>query len=113
LEFGPESDGRHPVELRILGQAFVKQLTCPECGQARDVRLRLIGRLRAAERLCAACGGEMRVTGFDMIERLNPDELPGATLDRPLRTFGIRLGDVVTLSAAEGERHFEIGTGER
>jgi adenylyltransferase/sulfurtransferase len=112
LKFGPESDSRHPPALRILGQAFVKRLTCLECGQTRDVRLRLIGRLRAAERLCAACGGEMRVTGFDMIERLNPAELPEVTLGRSLWSFGIRLGDVVTLSTAEGERHFQIGTGD-
>ena len=112
LAFVSQSNGRHPSALRIPGQAFVKQLTCFACGYTRDARLRLIGRLRTAERRCGACGGEMRVAGFDMIERLNPAELPGATLDRPLRSFGIRLGDVVTLSTAEGDRHFEIGTGE-
>ncbi|MGD0948413.1 MAG: ThiF family adenylyltransferase [Candidatus Binatia bacterium] len=107
-----QSNGRHPSALRIPGQAFVRQLTCHECGQTRAARLRLIGRMRTAERRCGTCGGEMRGAGFDMIERLNPAELPEATLERSLRSFGIRSGDVVTLSTAEGERHFEIGTGE-
>ncbi len=96
--------------MRVAGQIFAKKVTCRSCGHTQDVHLQLTGRLRRSDRHCAACGGEMRATGFDLIEWLNPAELCGSTLERSLRSFGIRSGDVVTLRTAEGERHFEIRT---
>jgi hypothetical protein len=114
LAFGRQNKETAAVlAVRVAGQIFAKRATCRSCGHTRDVDLRLTGRLRPGERRCAACGGEMGAMGFDMIEWLIPAELPGATLVRPLRSFGVRSGDVVTLRTAEGERHFEVGTAER
>ena len=113
LALGRQASGTPDVlSVRVAGQTFAKRVTCHGCGRTQDVHLRITGRLRPGERRCAACDGEMRATGFDMIEWLHPAELPRVTLERSLRSFGIRLGDVVRLSTAEGERHFEIGTGE-
>lgn len=111
LDLGGENGVGASLALKLTGDAFVKRLTCAACGQTRDGHLRLLGRLGAAEQQCAACGGQMLATGFDLLEWLHRSNLDAPTLRRPLRSFGLCAGDVLTIAAASGERHLQIGLG--
>jgi adenylyltransferase/sulfurtransferase len=113
FELGRQSvGGDGALALHVESTLFVRRLTCTACGRVRTLFPRPLSRLRPADRRCAGCGAPMVAGGFDMIECLRPADLPGGMLARPLRSLGLRGGDVFTLTGAAGERHFEIGTRE-
>ena len=47
--------------------------------------------------------------GFDLDHRLDPATLPPRAFHRSLGAFGLRRGEVFTVTHAEGARHFELG----
>ena len=96
--------------LRVEGQAFVRQLTCPRCGEARALHWRLSGRL-GPERQCPRCQRRMVAAGFDVVEWLREGDLPPGWDDRPLCDLGLRTADVVTVRAGDAERHVQLGMG--
>jgi hypothetical protein len=51
--------------------------------------------------------------GFHLRDSLHAGELRRSDLRRSLHSLGLRSGDVLTLTGANGgERHFELGGGE-
>jgi molybdopterin/thiamine biosynthesis adenylyltransferase len=96
--------------VRVPGHTFVRRLCCIACGRSRTL-LRLSHRLSARLRRCAACGHPMQAAGFDMLASLRRADLPDALLRRPPRSLGLLAGDVIALGAADGERYFQLGTG--
>lgn len=95
------------IRLSVAGQPFLTQLACAACGTIRPL-LRLVVALRRRDLRCAACGHLNVPRGFDIDHRLDPATLPVAALDRPLASFGVRSGDVVTLTHAGGVRRFAL-----
>jgi hypothetical protein len=81
---------------------------CAACGAARPIA-RLAVTLRSRDRVCAVCGQENVPRGFDLSDCIDPAALPAGALRRPLRAFGLRGGDVFTITHAGGARHFELG----
>lgn len=106
LEIGGERLGAVPT-LRVDGRRFVFEVRCTECGRARRP-WRLAGRLTPGDRRCAACGAATEAAGWGQTERLEPAELSPRLRARPLAAYGLRRGDVVSLSANGMERHFEL-----
>jgi molybdopterin/thiamine biosynthesis adenylyltransferase len=100
----PGSDAT--VTMRVAGSHFVSAMTCRACGRKKQL-LRLEASLGAAALECR-CGGEMVAAGFDRLEQLDLSTLPAQLLQRPLRRLGLRHRDVVTVSGAGEERHFEL-----
>ena len=98
--------------LTVEGQRFVTQLACATCGDTRPIA-RLAVTLRARDRVCVPCGQENAPRGFDLSDRLDPALLPVEALRRSLGEFGLRDGDVFTITHAGGTRHFELGTPHR
>jgi len=88
--------------LRVLGQSFVTALTCGRCGDRREeFRLNVSFRARPAE-ACGRCGHEMVPTGFDTTDELHSTSLPAGVLSSSLRDLGIRHGDWLHVSGADG-----------
>ncbi|MGD0767571.1 MAG: ThiF family adenylyltransferase [Tepidisphaeraceae bacterium] len=86
---------------------WVTRLVCPLCGQqARTLRLQ--GRIGAKLRLCSQCGGEMQPMGFYLLPRLDVRSAGDRLLARPLRRFGLRAGDVLTLNGSHESQHVEL-----
>jgi molybdopterin/thiamine biosynthesis adenylyltransferase len=98
--------------LRLEGQVFVKKLTCPRCGDTRELPWRLSGRL-GPDQHCARCGRRRLATAFDVVEWLRPTDLPSAALAQPLHSLGFRTADVLTVRDAKGARHFQLGVTDR
>ncbi len=97
--------------LQVVGQPFVNRLTCRRCGNKRSL-LRLRVSLRAASYKCSRCGSTMVAGGFDTIDRLELSALPQRTLGRPLKSIGVRRGDILRISAPDDEtRYVEIAGG--
>lgn len=94
--------------LRVEGQLFVTRLTCPSCGTTRALRWRLSGRL-GAEQQCAPCRRRMLALGFDASEWLRQSAVPPELLATPLSSLGLRTGEVLSVRAAHGVRHFQLG----
>jgi molybdopterin/thiamine biosynthesis adenylyltransferase len=104
---GGPADG---TRLRVIGQPFVKRLTCPDCGERRDfVRLKVSLR----RYWCWNCHGEMVATGYDTRDELVVDALPPQMLGRSLHSIGVRAGDVLAVSGASGERKIVVGDEDR
>jgi hypothetical protein len=97
------------VYVRLESKPFVKRLTCG-CGRAKEM-LHLECSLAGSRRRCA-CGRKMMAAGFDLIEKLEAADLSPAYLRRTLRSFGLRIGDVVSLGSEGRENHYEI-SGDR
>lgn len=106
LEAGAEGLGGPPA-LRLDGRAFVREMRCTGCGRARRP-WRLAGRLGTRIRRCATCGAATEAAGWGQAETLVQKDLPARVLSRPLAAFGLRRGDVLSLSANGRERHFEL-----
>jgi len=99
--------GNHDESLRVAGQPLVTQMVCRGCGRAKPV-FRLKGRLRSSAPNCTACGKELVVVGAHMLDPIRPAAVPAAVLQRSLARLGVLPGDVLTVSARRGYRHFEL-----
>ena len=109
-DLGRASTGANgTMSLRIEGRPFVKRLTCLNCRNAR-LLLRLECSLGEAQRRCARCGSAMVVTGSDLTEELEERELKSnALLRRGLKSFGVRPGEVFTISGEHiADGHYEL-----
>lgn len=93
------------ASLSAAGRPFVRRLTCPRCGAARDL-LRLAGRIPGPLRRCRECGHDMVARGFDLMPRLEHAAVGRALARRKLTSLGFRAGDVVTVEGDRVERHF-------
>lgn len=96
-------------EFRVEGQFFLGGLDCPACGRKSRRALRLSNRITPRQLLCRHCGDRLIANGFETVDRLAAARLPASTLQRPLRTLGLRSGDVFSLLEASRETFFEIG----
>ena len=94
--------------LRVEGQVFVRRLVCPRCGEARELPWRLSGRL-GSEQHCVGCQRRMFAPAADVRAWLGESDLQPAALGDTVRSLGFRDGDVFTVRAANGDRHFELG----
>jgi molybdopterin/thiamine biosynthesis adenylyltransferase len=94
------------IRLRVVGQPFVRGLTCPDCGERRDF-IRLKASLRRY--WCWRCHGEMVAAGFDTRDELVVGTLPPEMLGRSLGSIGVRAGDVLAVSSADGDRRIVVG----
>ncbi len=84
--------------LRVEGQRFACELTCPGCGHCeRSLRL---NRPRAR---CSACDRRMVSTGFGSLERIDSD-LVGEFANLTLGQIGLRAGDIVS----DDNRHHRL-----
>ena len=99
-----------PAFLRVDRRRFVTGLICPACGASRRL-LRLADRLSPAAQRCPRCPNALLYRGFDLRDRLDPAELPARARRRSLAQLGLQNGDVFTIAAANGERHFQISGG--
>jgi molybdopterin/thiamine biosynthesis adenylyltransferase len=105
--FPAAMNGNGPVGLRVEGKPFVKRLRCVGCARTRSM-LRLQHSLRDRQTMCGTCGRRMIATGFDLLERLSVEAAPRSALNRSLRTFGLRAGDVFSVGDSHIEFHYEI-----
>jgi adenylyltransferase/sulfurtransferase len=96
------------VLLQVEGETFVRRLTCRHCGR-QEALAHLWRRLAARRRVCPHCGGELAASGIDMTEGLRAADLGPRALAMPLGRFGLRAGDVVTLTRDGRAEHVEIG----
>jgi adenylyltransferase/sulfurtransferase len=103
--------GNHTAGLRVAGQPVVARMICRGCGRAKSV-FRLKGRLRSSAPLCPACGEPLVVAGAHMLDPIRPAAVPAAVLQRSLARLGVLPGDVLTVGARRGDRHFELRGGE-
>jgi len=88
--------------LRVPGKYFARSLRCTVCGHRRQT-LKLTGANGRLNARCPKCGGELRVWGFDLADRLT-DELPASLRRRSLSRLGFRVGDIFQA----GESFFEV-----
>jgi len=105
---GSDGTPRDGDTLAVAGQAFLAALVCAACGTARPAG-KLVVALQPSDLCCAVCGHQNAPRGFDLEARLALATLSSRALRRPLATFGIRSGDVVTVTRAGRARHFELG----
>ncbi len=76
--------------LRVEGQRFACELTCPGCGHC-EKSLRLNRPLAR----CSACDRRMVSTGFGSLERID-SALVGEFASLTLEQIGLRVGDIVS-----------------
>jgi molybdopterin/thiamine biosynthesis adenylyltransferase len=94
--------------LRVVGQRFITNLTCEDCGHRRSyVKLRVSLKSDGSYK-CDRCGGEMIATGFDTTDELDGARLSTPTAGRTLRSVGIRDGDVVCVSRRHGQPRYVV-----
>ncbi len=96
------------VLLQVEGETFVRRLTCQRCGRQEEL-VHLWRRLPARRRMCPHCRGTLVASGIDMTDGLRAANLEPRVLAMPLRQFGLRAGDVVTLTHDGVAEHVEIG----
>ncbi len=107
-----QADGllREGLALEIDGRRLTAVATCPSPACGRPLNVWRFGRHGAARvHRCPRCGGPVTVRGFDVAERLLADIVPGRLLGRRLRRLGVRDGELCTLGAANGRRHYVVG----
>jgi len=97
--------------LEVLGQSFVTQLVCRECGHPHFVlELRVSFERRQnrgkGARPCTECGGELVATGFGTSESVNAAALPPGLMCRTLGAIGVREGDVLGIRDEHGYRRY-------
>jgi molybdopterin/thiamine biosynthesis adenylyltransferase len=105
-----------PSRLRVIGQSFVTQLTCPQCGGYRDVLTLKPSLRRAGQCRCRQCGEQMVATGFGTRDELTVDALPPRTLNRSLNSVGLRHGDLLAIGGsgpADAAHVIEVANGRR
>ena len=108
-----ESAGQsRPRSLRVEPQRFVVSLDCRACGAAQPLA-RLASRLPDDARVCPRCGEDRHLAGNGLVDRLEVGGLSSEQLRRPLESFGLAGGDVVSVTAGEREAHIEIGAAGR
>lgn len=106
------ADGLSPegLALEIEGRRLTTVATCPSPSCGRPLNLWRFGRQGAASvHRCPRCGGQVAVRGFDLAERLLAEVVPDRLLGRPVRRFGVRDGELCSLGAANGRRHYVVG----
>jgi hypothetical protein len=96
-----------PPALRVAGQRFVTELTCPDC-EAVKRPVRLAERLRPSDTRCRGCGTELTVSGFARRDRIDASALSRRELARPLSALGIRDRDVVSVGSGTDTVHLEV-----
>jgi len=96
--------GTDPVRLSLPNRAFARAVQCP-VGCSSTKLFALPSRLPGKQRRCVQCGRELVAAGFDCVEELTL-ALPASILRRPLRSLGLRAGDVLT--AANGARELAL-----
>jgi molybdopterin/thiamine biosynthesis adenylyltransferase len=97
------------VALKVVDQVFARRLSCLECNTTREIGPYVFGRLDRPARVCERCGGTLHVAGFDMIEWLRASDLAPSIRDASLRSFGVRDGDVLSITGGDRTLHFELG----
>lgn len=98
-EPAPDRYGR----VSVVGGSFVTALTCPACADRRAVLgLKISIENRPAVR-CRACGAATVAAGFDTRDEIDASALPPETLRRSLEDVGVRPGDIVRVTPANGE----------
>jgi len=99
--------GKYPADVSAECKNWVTRLVCRNCRQQARA-LRLQGRLGRMWGLCVRCGGEMQPIGFHLCPRLEFASLGNRLLARPLRNYGLRACDVMTLTNEHDVRHIEL-----
>ncbi len=97
--------------LFVPDSAFASKLVCVDC-DFEELAWKLREGLDARERRCLLCGAPRPVRGFDLVDGIRAEELPGEMLDRPLRERGLRAGEVFGVEGGgRGTSYFALGTG--
>jgi hypothetical protein len=99
-ELGVFEGGPWP-RLRVHGRLFALGARCG-CGTPP---LRLAG---ALDTRCDRCGRLLAPAGTDLRAELDVESLPGPLRRLSLRDVGARRGDLLSLVAPAGSRHFEL-----
>ena len=105
--FGLTGTDAGETAFSVDGQIIVRRLRCPQCRNIKRVGGRLLGRLTG--QTCKRCGGAMMPAAMDAYGSLTMNEAGGAWLDRPLSSFGLVAGDVISLHTRDAAVHFELG----
>ncbi len=93
--------------LAVAGERFVTQVACAACGTTRPL-VRLGAALRQRDRICLVCSRPTAPRGWDLAARIDVGALAPAARRRPLRTLGLRRGDVVTIARGDDVHHYEL-----
>jgi adenylyltransferase/sulfurtransferase len=96
--------------VEVFGARFVRADVCPDCAR-RVAALRVTSRGRPQP--CRGCGAALVPSGFDTVDALDLDRLAEFERALPVRSVGIRDGDVVGLATPEGIRRFEVALARR
>jgi molybdopterin/thiamine biosynthesis adenylyltransferase len=102
--------------LRVIGQSFVTRLTCPGCGDQRELLRLKVSLRRAGQTACRKCGVDMIPTGYGTRDELEIGSLPPRILRRSLNSVGLRDGDLLEIggNGHAGEAHvIEVKNGRR
>lgn len=103
-----DGSGNGDLALRVEGKPFVNRLVCWRCGAVRRP-WRLATALRPSDSRCARCRGRLATGGFGLVESIEAAALSSRLMNRSLRAFGLRSGEVVSIGSGEDEIHFELG----
>jgi molybdopterin/thiamine biosynthesis adenylyltransferase len=92
------------ISLAVEGARFARALICA-CGARRPVAAleRTLGR-----RTCRACHRLMIPDPMALTDRLSGTDAWNRARNRPLRSLGIRAGDIVTVEDGRTRAHFEV-----
>jgi adenylyltransferase/sulfurtransferase len=101
------SPGSESPALRVAGQRFVTELSCPDCA-AVTRPVRLAERLRPSDTRCPGCGTELAVSGFARRDRIDASALSRRELARPLSALGVRDRDVLSIGSGTDTIHLEV-----
>ena len=82
------------------------------CGATRSI-WRFERTSQTGARTCSRCGAPMIARGFDLRERLEEASAPASLLDRSLHQLGLQSGDICTVAADDGDRHYLVGDDPR
>jgi len=89
-------------ELRVNNLRWVRQVVCCRCGTVRAA-LHVVRRsLLDLGRTCPRCGGRMQARGLEVAAALSANMLSTGQKRRTLHALGIRRGDIITLTCADG-----------
>ena len=94
--------------LSVFKGCFCVRRNCRACRHAAPT-LRFMRWGEDASAVCDVCGGTSEPLPFDWEERLTFENLLPAMQQRTLKSIGVQTGDVVTLTSADGERHYIVG----
>lgn len=88
----------------VVRRPFVRTLACPSCGDRREI-LRVDGTVERSALRCARCEADRQALGFDLADDLGLEQVREEDRALSLRAVGVRRGDVLRVTDADGRIH--------